>query len=100
MMKLLFTLKSPEHPAHEVLHQLVLRGLGSPGQDLKAIADQILQECQPLIRSGLIKNEILTISIHKVKSTEYNTLMVRYLEAPYRYQAEARKEPPQTTFFS
>jgi hypothetical protein len=99
MMKLLVSLKSPEHPAHEALHQLVLRGLDSPGQDLKAIADQILKDCQTLIRSGLIKNDQLTISIHKVRSIEYNILMVRYLEAPYRYQVEARKEKPQTTLF-
>lgn len=99
-MKLLLTLKSTEHPGHEALHQLVLRALGSPGQDLQKIADQLLSDCDPLIKAGLIKHELLTISIHKVKSTEWNTLLVRYLEPPYRYQAEVKKEPPQTTLFS
>lgn len=99
MLKLLFTLKSCEHPGHEALNKLVLRSLGSQAVDLKEIADHLLQETQPLIKSGLLRNEYLTISIHKVKSTEWNTLMVRYLEPPFRYQVEIKKEKPQTTLF-
>lgn len=99
MLKLLFTLKSSEHPGHEALHQLVLRSLGPQASDLKSIADQLLIDSKALIHSGLLKNEHLTISIHKVKATEWNTLMVRYLEPPYRYQVEIKKEKPQTTLF-
>ena len=99
MLKLLLTLKSCEHPGHEALHQLVLRSLGSQASDIKSIADQLLIDSRVLIQTGLLKNEHLTISIHKVKATEWNTLMVRYLEPPYRYQVEIKKEKPQTTLF-
>ncbi len=99
MLKLLFTLKHPEHPAHEVLHQLVLEGMDFQGYTIKELADQLLKRAEPLIKSGQLENEKLTISIHKVKSTEWNTLMVRYLDPPFRYQVEIKKEKPQTTLF-
>ncbi len=98
-MKLLFTLKNTEAPGHEALHQLVLRALGANTSDLQAVADQLLQESQPLIKSGQLKNELLAITIHKVRSTEWNILMVRYQDRPVRYHAEIRKELPQTTLF-
>ena len=100
MLKLLFTLKSPSHPGHEALHQLVLRCLAGQGQDLQAIADDLLTQCKPLIKAGSLRNEYLNISLHKVNSTEWNTLMVRYLEPPYRYQVEIKKEKSQTTLFA
>jgi hypothetical protein len=100
MMKLLFTLKSPDHSGLEALHRLVLQGLESQVSDIQVLADQILASSESLISSGQLRKELLTISIHKVKSTEWNTLMVRYLESPCRYQAEIKKEKPQTTLFS
>jgi hypothetical protein len=99
MLTLILSLKHSQNPAHQALDRLLLQKLASPGQEVKALADQLLIDCKPLIQSGLLKNELLTISIHKVKSLEWNTLMVRYLEPPYRYQAEVKKEKPQTTLF-
>ncbi len=98
-MKLLFTLKSPDHSGLDALHRLVLQGLESQVSDIQMLADQILAGSESLTKSGQLRKHLLTISIHKVKSIEWNTLMVKYIESPNRYQAEIKKEKPQTTLF-
>lgn len=100
MIKLLFTIQTPEMPALRELHQVVTEELGSQG-NLQQMADQILAKSRPLIQSGKLDDNKLIIKLHKVqRSKEWNMLLIKYKEYPHWYQAEIKHSPNQTALFN
>lgn len=100
MLKLLFTLDVPEVPAIQSLHQVVMKAVATPGFNLQSLADQILAESRPLVKQGQLEDAKLLITLHKIRSAEWNVLLVKYKKHPHWYQCEIKKEAPQTTLFA
>lgn len=99
MLKLLFTLECPQLPALKSLHELVTEALGNSDGDIQKLADMVLAGSRPLVASKALDDGKLIIKLHKVRSTEWNILLVKYRDYPHRYQCEIEKKKPQISLF-
>ncbi|WBL42363.1 hypothetical protein PBT90_00055 [Algoriphagus halophytocola] len=100
MLKLLYTLDCPPLPALQRLDEIVRQALGSAGGNLQTMADQVLAESRTLVGKNGLDDSKLIIKLHKVRSAEWNVLLIKYKDHPHWYQCEIRKEKSQTRLFS
>lgn len=100
MLKLLFTLECPQNPALQHLHEIVQQALGDTDGNIQQMADQVLAQSRPLVQNKALDDNKLIIRLHKIRSTEWNTLLIKYRDYPHRYQCEIQKVKSQTRLFA
>jgi hypothetical protein len=68
-----------------------------PGKTLREVADHLLAKARELADKRLLTWDRLEITLHKIKSEEWNVLMIRYRKMPWKYHAEVVLIPDQTS---
>lgn len=90
-------LSNSDHPGLKAMDdhlQEILKG--RPGKTLREVADHLLAKGRELADQRLLTWDLLEITLHKVKSDEWNILLVRYRKMPWKYHVEVVLVPEQT----
>lgn len=96
VLKKAVSITNNEHPGLKQLDDR-LKEFMAKGFPLQKIADNILEVGQNLDNKKIIKKDLLHISLHKIRSTEWNCLLVKYREMPWLFHIEILTIPPQTS---
>ena len=100
MLKLQFTRESHRLPALSLLHQYLMEEMRLANGNIQKLADQMLIRSRELTASGALDDSLLQIKLFKVRSTEWNVLLIKYRKYPHCYHCELVKVKDQISIFA